>query len=152
MNKYKINYALIFTVLGVLCIFAFILALQFWKKNWLAGILITVLFISAYTYSILQLFIPQRVISVIINSTAIIINYRKTCVEIPYRDCKKLEHYKHGPLTERIWIYSKGYVYEIPFDIKGFRNMCGSIYQALSNINMEHIADEWFQKNFGNRD
>lgn len=148
-NKHEINYKLIFSVLVVINIFTLLMTIMVWEKDLLAGILVTIFFIVINILSIKQLFIPQRVKNVTVNSDAIIIGYRNTNVEIPYKDCKKIEHYKHGPFTERIYVYAKDYVYEIPFDLKDFHEMCASIYSELSKIHMENVSDEWFHKELG---
>jgi hypothetical protein len=143
-NKYEINYKLIFTVTALISL-PFLLLTILLREGILFGVIITVVLNG---FGVSQLFV-QRIKSVTVDSTAIIIEYRKTSVKISYTDINKIGHYKHGPLTERIFIYAKDYVYEIPFDMKDFHNMCGSIYSGLSKINMEHAADEWFREKFG---
>ena len=149
ITKHKINYMPIFSVLTLVSLIGVLLVIEVWMKDFLGGILAMTLLIVLEILGIRQLFAPQRIKSVTVTSSSIIIEYRKTSVEVPYEDCKKIEHDKHGPLTERITVYAKDYFYEISFDLKHFHEMCKEIYTELSNINMAPIADEWFQKKFG---
>lgn len=148
-TKHEINYALIFTVLTLISLFAVVLVFMVWKEDFLAGILATILLIVIEIMSIGQLFVPQRIKSVTVTSNEIIIEYREKTINVPFESFKKITHEKHGPLTERIFVYLEGYFYEIPFDLKHFHEMCKEIYDELLSLYMESIADEWFQKKFG---
>ncbi len=150
--KYSINYKLIAAVLLLVSIFALLLIALIWKENFFAGIVSTVFLLAAEIYGIVQLFGPQRIKSITVESSAIIIQYRKADVKVLYENIKKIKHYKHGPLTERILVYAENStIYEIPFDLKDSRGLCRSIYTELSKINKEKIADEWFQREFGGK-
>lgn len=148
-KKYIVNYKLIFINMIVLLIVSIFIVILTWKESLQAGIFTMILFIGAHIYGVKYFFAQERIKSVIIVSNTLKIEYRKTDITVPFENCAKIEHYKRGPLTERIRVYAKGYIYEIPWDIKGFHEMCGSIYKELLNMDMEYIADEWFKDNFG---
>lgn len=149
--KHVINYRLIFTVLAVMLVCILFIVIFVWKENMKYGILLTVSFIGAEIFGIRQLFLPQRIKSVSVTSAEMIIEYRKATEAVAYEDCKKIEHYKHGPFTERILLHTKGRIIEIPFDLTNFQGMCASIYRALLSKKMEHVADDWFRRKFADK-
>lgn len=143
-KKYKTNYRLIFTVIVTVCVA--IIIFYIWQRGILGGIIASLFCIGMVILSLLQV----KIKSVTLDTSAIIIEYKKKTVIIPYEDCVKIEHYIHGPLTERVFIYANNHnKYEISFDLTGFRDMCRRLYSELLKINREQIADEWFQKKFG---
>ena len=148
-TKHEINYTLIFTVLTLISLFAVLLVIVVFEEGFLGGVFTAIIFIAAIIFSISQLFVPQRIKSVTVASTEIIIEYRKTTINVPFESFKKITHEKHGPLTERIYVYAGGYFYDITFDLKHFHEMCKEIYDMLLSLNMESVADEWFQKKYG---
>lgn len=148
-NKYQVNYKFIITTLTIISICGLLLALVIMKNDLEYGILFIIGFVGAVVLGITRLFVPQRIKSVTITSTAMKLEYRKSRFEIPFEDFNKLEHYKHGPFTERIYIFAKDHCYDIPADLKRFIDMCREIYADLEKIDKENIADEWFQKKFG---
>ena len=143
-KKYKTNYRLILTVIVTVCVA--IIIFYIWQRGILGGIIAALFCIGMVILSLLQV----KIKSVTLDTSAIIIEYKKETVIIPYEDCVKIEHYIHGPLTERVFIYANNHnKYEITFDLTGFRDMCSRLYSELLKINKEQIADEWFQKEFG---
>lgn len=160
-SKYRLNYKLIFTVYIIITIIITLGILYLWQKSIISGIIVLLSYLGILAASMNLAFGSRRVKSVTINTIEIILEIGKKNVVIPYEDCVKIEHYKHGLFTERIYIYAKDCTknetelylirYEIDFDIKDFQEICRKLYKELSFINMEHIADEWFQKKFGGR-
>ncbi len=148
-NKYKINYILISALLMVFSVLAIITVVFMWNESLAVGIILTVYMIGVVIFGIKQFFNPKNIKSVTVNTDSLIIEYRKRIIEVFFKDIKKIEHYKHGPLTEKTTIYAKAFKYEITYEIKDFREMCRNIYTELSKRHMENIADEWFQKKFG---
>ncbi|MGI6161078.1 MAG: hypothetical protein ACOYJD_03520 [Christensenellales bacterium] len=147
-NKYITNYKLIFIIMIVVLIISVSVIILAWNTSLLTGIFTIILYCALGIYGVQGFLAEGNIKSVTITINAIKIEYRKIKVTVPLEDCARIEHYKRGPFTERICIYAEGYIYEIPWDIKDFRNMCENLYQALSNINMAHITDEWFHNNF----
>lgn len=152
MSRYDVNYKFIIATLSIIFICGLILALVIMDNYLVSGIILIILLVGAVIFSITRLFTPQRIRRVTVTSTSIVIEYRKSSVEIPFEDIKKLEHYKHGPLTERIYVFAKPYKYEILSDLKHFHDLCRSIYAELKKIDKEDTADEWFQNEFGKND
>lgn len=142
MNKYEVNYKLIFITLSIAFIIFLLPAMLILKKDLQYGMFLIILLVGALIFSITRLFSPQRIKSVTVFSTSIIIEFRKSRVEIPFEDFEKIEYYKHGPFTERIYILAKPYKYEILFELKHFHDLCRRIYAALAKIDKGNIADE----------
>lgn len=149
-RRHTINYKPSLIIAVVVLIFASLVLKTAWEESIETGIIIIIAFIGVSIFGLMMGRASERVKSVVITSNAITMEYRKTNVIVPFEVFSKLKHYKHGPFTERILVHAKDDIYLIPGDLKDFQDMCRSIYVELSKIDKEHIADEWFQKKFGN--
>lgn len=151
-KKYKVNNMLNLLIITAAIPFGVLSVMLAWNQSTVFGIICT-LIMSGVLFVVGPLIYlnPKNIKSVTVTSDSLVIDYRKTSAEVFYKDIKKIEHYKHGLFTERIWIYTSSATYEIIYDIKDFQNMCKNIYSELSKHRMENITDEWFQTDFGGR-
>jgi hypothetical protein len=149
-NEHVINCRRIAAEMAVVFAVATVFAICIWAENMTAGIVFAVCLVGVGICATKEWLAPRRIKSVSVSPAGIQIQYRKASELIAYDECKQIEHYKHGPLTERILLRTKGrIIIEIPYYLSDFQGMCRSIYRELSAKNLEHVADRWFQLEFG---
>ncbi len=146
-KKHTINYKSIFTVLALTTVFGVFITIWVWSVNVVIGALVMAFWIGIVIYEISK-FRTEGIIGVSVTNEGIVIEYRVRTVNVKFEDCKQIEHYKHGPLTERILLRAAHDIIEIPYYLTDFNGMCAAIYEGLISKGMEHVADEWFRSRF----
>ena len=146
-KKHTINYKSMFAVLALTTVFGVFFTIWVWSVSAVLGALVMALSTGIVIYEANKSR-TQSIIAVSVANERVVIEYRDKKVSVNFDDCKQIEHYKHGPLTERILLRTAQDIIEIPNYLTDFNGMCAAIYEGLISKGMEHVADEWFRSRF----